>query len=256
MRSRPFIALVLVAAAALGCSKKETTNEEIAAAASAAMDGPKPAKEADAKEAARRRKWAPPSGPMLAVMAGEGVGPIRLGATVGTIERLMDKRCEVLTENLCRYVTRGVDFHLEGGFTDWIHVQRAGRPAGVTFEGEPVEFGFFNGAIPPDIRLGMVPKAVQQYLGPPERIENFAQPNPASMVAVDYYPGMAIEYDRFTNGKIIMGGIRIMKDPLGRPGYQFVPPHPPEPTAAQAEASTEPAKTRPGNTRPAKEVVR
>jgi hypothetical protein len=260
MRSRPFIALVLVAAAATGCnSKKEPTTEDIAAAASAALDAPK-VNEAEAKEAARRRKWAPPSGPMLAVIAGEGVGPIRLGATVGTIERLMDKPCEVLTEELCRYVSRGVDFHLLGGLTDWIHVQRAGRPAGVTFEGEAVEFGFFNGAIPPDIRLGMVPKAVQQYLGPPERIENYAQPNPASMVAVDYYPGMAIEYDRFTNGKIIMGGIRIMKDPLGRPGYRFVPPQPPEPTAA-AEAPTEPAKaeptkTRPGKTRPAKEVVR
>jgi hypothetical protein len=243
MRSRSFIGFFLVAALGAGCAKTAPTIGDMAVAATSAMNEEDAAlaarNAADAKEAARRRKWAPPSGPMLAVMPGAGVGAIRIGATVGTIERLMDKRCEVLTEELCRYVSRGVDFHLDGGSTSWIHVQRAGRPAGVDFRGEPVEFGFFNGAIPPDLRLGMIPSAIQQYLGAPERIENFAQPNPATLVAVDFYPGMAIEYDRFTNGKIIMGGIRIFKDPFGRPGYQFVPPQPraeatPAPTAEPA----------------------
>jgi hypothetical protein len=224
MRSRSFLVLVLTLASAAACKakKKTPTSAELAAAASSAV-----AKQAaDAKEAARRRKWAQPSGPSLAVQAGLGVGAIRLGATIGTIERLMDKPCEVKTEELCRYVSRGVDFHLEGGYTTLIHVQRAGRPAGVDFNGEPVEFGFFNGAIPPDLRLGMVPKAIQEYLGPPERIEPVAQPNPASIVARDYYPGMVIEYDRYTNGKIIMGGIQIMTDPYGRPGYTYEPPAP------------------------------
>src|SRR3954467_8184354 len=149
MRSRSFIALVLVAAGFAGCSDKTPGIEDIGDAAKAELaKTAKVAAEAkDAKEAARRRKWAQPSGPMLAVLPGEGVGPIRLGATVGTIERLMDKRCEVLTEELCRYVTRGIDFHLQGGYTDWTHVQRAGRRAGVVFRGEPIEFGFFNGAI-------------------------------------------------------------------------------------------------------------
>lgn len=223
MRSRSFMVLVLVLAGVGGCraEKKKPTGTDAALAASAAVQAAQNA--ADAKEAARRRKWAQPSGPMLAVQAGIGVGAIRLGATVGTIERLMDRRCEVLTDEICRYVSRGIDFHLDGGYTKWIHVQRAGRPAGVDFDGEPVEFGFFNGGIPPDLRLGMLPKAVQEYLGPPERIENVAQPNPASIVARDYYPGMVIEYDRYTNGKIIMGGIQIMKDPEGRPGYEFDP---------------------------------
>jgi hypothetical protein len=234
MRSRPFITLVLVAAGFSGCSRKTPSIEDIADAANAELA--KTAKNAaDAKEAARRRKWAQPSGPMLAVMPGEGVGPIRLGATVGTIERLMDKRCEVLTEELCRYVTRGIDFHLQGGYTDWIHVQRAGRPAGVDFRGEPIEFGFFNGGIPPDLRLGMVPAAIQQYLGPPERIEPVPEPNGAFTVARDYYPGLVVEYDRYTNGRIILGGLRIFKDPLGRPGYQFVPPAPKEPTVTVSD---------------------
>jgi hypothetical protein len=237
MRSRPFIALVLVFGALGGCSAKHApTGAEVAAAASAGVQALSAKQAADAKEAERRRKWAPPSGPILAVEPGGGVGAIRIGASVGTIERLMDKRCEVLTDELCRYVSRGVDFHLRGGFTEWIHVQRAGRPAGVDFNGEPVEFGFFNGAIPPDLRLGMTPKAIQQYLGPAERTENIPQPNPASMVSIDYYPGIAIEYDRWINGKIIMGGIRIMKDAFGRPGYQFIPRTGDEPLSQTQQA--------------------
>ncbi len=71
-----------------------------------------------------------PTGPSLAIEAGKGVGAIRFGATVATIERLMEHRCEVLSENLCRYHTRGVDFHLVNGVLAKVHVQRAGRPAG------------------------------------------------------------------------------------------------------------------------------
>lgn len=222
MRLKAFVLFTITALVA-GCSSKPEASrvsafeQQIADAVAAG------AIEKDAREAARQKKWSMPSGPVLAIDAGQGVGAIRLGATVNTIERLMDKRCEVLTDEICRYVSRGVDFHLVGGITNWIHVQRAGRPAGMDFYGEAVEFGFFNGGIPPDVRLGMVPKAVQEFVGPPERIEAVPQPNPASIVARDYYPGMVIEYDRYTNGKIILGGVRIMKDPAGRPGYQFVP---------------------------------
>jgi hypothetical protein len=230
MRLRAIV-LSIITAATAACTqaeppRKSSVEEEIATAIAAG------AIEKDAREAAHARRWSPPSGPMLAIEAGKGVGAIRIGATVATVERLMNKRCEVLTDEVCRYVTRGVDFHLIGGIVNWIHVQRAGRPAGNDATGEPVEFGFFNGAIPPDIRLGMVPSAVQEYVGPPERIEPAPQPNPATLVASDYYPGMVVEYDRFTNGKIIMGGVRIMKDPLGRPGYEFVPRN----TAALAAA--------------------
>jgi hypothetical protein len=219
MRSRA-IFVTFSFLAAVGCTKpapRKPVEEQIAAAVAAG------AIEKDAREALRRQKWAQPSGPRLPIEPGQGLGAIRLGATVGTIERLMDKRCEVVTDEVCRYITRGVDFHLHGDALSWIHVQRAGRPAGLDSSGEAAEFGFFNGAIPPDLRLGMVPSAIQEYLGPPERIEQVPQPNPASIVSRDYYPGLVIEYDRYTNGKIIMGGVRIMKDPEGRPGYTFVP---------------------------------
>jgi hypothetical protein len=164
-----------------------------------------------AAKAKRKQQWKLPGGPRLAILAGEGVGPIRLGANVATIERLMELPCEVKSENLCRYVSRGVDFHLLNGEVSWIHVQRAGRPAGRGFRGENLEFSFFNGMIPPDLRLGMLPRAIQQYLGAPQRVEYVAQPNPSTVIERHYYPGLVAEYDLYSNGKLILGGVRIVK---------------------------------------------
>lgn len=202
--NRPWSSGILCLALTLSCGSEhaggsEGTGEEaLPGAAAATPPSPKP-------------KWHMPSGPRLAIEAGGGVGPIRLGATAGTIERLMEAPCEVKTDDLCRYVTRGVDFHLLNGETSWIHVQRAGRPAGRGFRGEALEFGFFNGAIPPDLRLGMVPRAIQQYLGQPERVEYVPQPNPTTVIERHYYPGLVAEYDLYSNGKLILGGVRIVK---------------------------------------------
>jgi hypothetical protein len=223
MRSGSPVGLML-ALAGSACNSSNAPSPEDLAAAAASVG----VQQAKAKEAARESKWAPPSGPILPVEPGSGLGAIRLGANVATIERLMGKRCEVRTDHLCRYSSHGVDFHLLGGVTEWIHVQRAGRSAGTDYKGEPVEFGFFNGAIPPDLRLGMIPSAIQEYLGPPERIEHVPQPNPATLVSRDYYPGIVIEYDRYTNGNIIMGGMRIVRAPPGRAVYRYTPPAPPQ----------------------------
>jgi len=178
------------------------SDEDARASASASARGP-----------SRFQSRLMPTGPSLAIEAGKGVGAIRFGATVATIERLMDRRCEVLSENMCRYYTRGVDFHLVNGVVAKVHVQRAGRPAGKDVKGKRLEFGFFNGGIRPDLALGMTPKAMQEYLGPPERVERVQEPNPQNMVARDHYPGLIIEYDRFTNGKIIFAGAVVFRDP-------------------------------------------
>jgi hypothetical protein len=172
-----------------------------------------PAASASAGMRSRAQERLLPTGPSLAIEAGKGVGAIRFGATVATIERLMETRCEVLSENLCRYITRGVDFHLVNGVLDKVHVQRAGRPAGNDWKGDKREFGFFNGGIRPDLALGMTPKAMQEYLGPPERAERVEEPNPQNMVARDYYPGVIIEYDRYKNGNIIWAGALVFRDP-------------------------------------------
>jgi hypothetical protein len=179
----------------------------------------------------------------MAIEPGQGVGAIRFGATVPTIERLMQHRCEVLSHNLCRYVTRGVDFHLVNGELAKVHVQRAERPAGRDARERPVTFGFFNGGIRPDLALGMTPRAMQEYLGPPERIEPVPEPNPQNMVARDYYPGLIIEYDRYKNGNIIFGGAIVFRDPrvdeaLARLAAQPKPA--PSASAAVPSPSTKP----------------
>jgi hypothetical protein len=197
----PFLGLVLV-----GCQNVENGVE-----ASEAGDTP-PAASASGRHSSVQPKLMP-TGPSLAIEAGKGVGAIRFGATVATVERLMDHRCEVLSDNLCRYYTRGVDFHLVNGVVAKVHVQRAGRPAGTDWTGRKLEFGFFNGGIRPDLALGMTPKAMQEYLGLPERIEPVPEPNPQNMVARDYYPGLVIEYDRYKNGKIIFAGAIVFRDP-------------------------------------------
>jgi hypothetical protein len=150
---------------------------------------------------------------MLAMLAGKGVGPIRIGATVPTIERLMEAPCEVKTPAVCRYIARGVEFNLENGVVSTIHVQRAGRPAGTDASGAPREYGFFRGAIPPDLRLGMIPKAIQEYLGPPKKVDRLNEAGPVNNVEVHYYDGLTIEYDRIENGNLIMGGVIIYRDP-------------------------------------------
>ncbi|HEX6763987.1 MAG TPA: hypothetical protein VF103_00890 [Polyangiaceae bacterium] len=194
----------LAGVASLGCMDKPSTDEELAEALaqrSAEPRGPKPLP-------------VPGAMPLLAVVAGQGAGPIRLGANVSQVERLMQHPCEVRSENLCRYVQYGVDFNLVGGITQSIYIQRHGRPAGKDANNNDIEFGFFQGMIPPDLRLGMLPQAIEEYLGKPYRAERVAGPNPQNMVYRHYYPGITLEYDFWPEtGKLLLGGIRIYKDP-------------------------------------------
>jgi hypothetical protein len=165
------------------------------------------------------RNWALPSGPVLAILAGQGVGPIRIGATVATIERHMAAPCDVKTKDVCRYLARAVEFQLENGVTKTIVVSRAGRPAGIDAAGKDAEYGFFNGAIPPDLQLGMVPTAIQEHLGPPKRVERSqsAGAGAADRVEIHHYDGMRIEYDRIENGNLVVGGIILFKESAPTP---------------------------------------
>lgn len=153
-----------------------------------------------------------PEGPALAIQAGQGVGPIRIGATVKTIERLMEAPCEVKTPEVCRYIVRAVEFQLDkAGVTQRIVVHRKDRPA-LDAHGKPQAYGFFNGVIPPGAALGMIPKAVQQILGPPQSSERVTTANPFHTLARDTYPGgMVLEYDEYTNGNVMLGGVIISK---------------------------------------------
>jgi len=155
-----------------------------------------------------------PEGPVLAIQAGQGVGPIRIGATVATIERLMEAPCEVKTESVCRYIRRAVEFDLDkNGVTERIVVHRHDRPAGPDAKGEPQVYGFFNGGIPPGVGLGMIPKAVIDMLGPPKSSERVSTANDFDTVDRDTYPGgMVLEYDEYKkSGRVLLGGVIITK---------------------------------------------
>lgn len=143
------------------------------------------------------------------------MGPIRIGATVATIERHMAAPCDVKTKDVCRYIARAVEFQLENGVTKTIVVSRAGRPAGKDAAGKDAEYGFFNGAIPPDLQFGMVPSAIQEHLGQPKRVErnpSAPETGAADRVEVHEYNGMRIEYDRIENGNLVVGGIILFKE--------------------------------------------
>jgi hypothetical protein len=207
----------VTALVSIGCSDAPTTRQRIDDALAARSDGGVRPRTRTGK----RYEPVPVRGsfPLMAVLAGQGAGPIRLGANVAQVERLMQRPCDIRSEHLCRYVQRGVDFNLVGNITQSIYIQRKGRPAGRDANGEELEFGFFQGMIPPDLMLGMVPQEIQKYLGKPERAEQVAGPNPQTTVWRHYYPGLVLEYDWVAQtGKLMLGGIRIVKDPRVSPG--------------------------------------
>jgi hypothetical protein len=207
MKLPAFLALGL-ALACTSCVEKRSKDEEIAAAL---------AERSANRPLARKYEPVPVPGalPLMAVLAGQGAGPIRIGANVAQVERLMQNKCEIRTENLCRYVRYGIDFNLVGGITQTIYIQRRGRPAGKGPDGTDLEFGYFQGMIPPDLKLGMLPESIQQYLGKPYRIEAIPGPNPQTAVSRHYYPGLTLEYDFVhETKKHMLGAIFIHKDPL------------------------------------------
>jgi hypothetical protein len=216
--------IVVLVAFAPGC-RCEPEEPTGAAAVSAALSGVPPRALPSAPPMPpppmplpAKRNWALPSGPVLAVLAGQGVGPIRIGATIATIERLMAAPCDVKTRDVCRYIGRAVEFQLENGAVKLIAVQRAGRPAGKDNAGRDAEYGFFHGAIPPDLQLGMVPFAIQEHLGPPKSVERRDAPGAADRVEIHHYPGLRVEYDRIENGNLVAGAFVLFKEPAAGAG--------------------------------------
>ena len=212
--ARLTLALAL-ATSAWGCKSPAKPQPPTAASASASpLESAPTAKASAPTTRPAENRTILPEGPSLAIQAGQGVGPIRIGATVATIERLMEAPCDVKTESVCRYIRRAVEFDLDkNGVTEKIVVHRRDRPAGPDARGEPQVYGFFNGGIPPGVGLGMIPKAVLELLGPPQSSERVTTANDFDTVARDTYPGgMVLEYDEYKpSGKVMLGAVIITK---------------------------------------------
>jgi hypothetical protein len=150
-------------------------------------------------------------GESLPILPGQGIGPIRIGATKETIERLMGAPCDDVTETLCRYVVRAVDFKLEGGVTKEVRISRKGREAKRAPDGSIIEYGFFNGAFLPDYYFGMTPQAMEEVLGKPDRVEAISPMGPDGFSERHYHDGVVLEYDLWSNGKLVLGAATITK---------------------------------------------
>jgi len=153
----------------------------------------------------------PRQGAPLPILPGEGLGPIRFGATRATIERLMGAPCEEATETRCLYIRRAVDFKLEGGAVTEIRISRKGREAKRAADGSILEYGFFNGAILPDLYFGMQPSALQEHLGAPQKVEAISPMGPDGFNERHVYDGMVLEYDRWSNGNLVLGAVVLTK---------------------------------------------
>lgn len=162
-----------------------------------------------------------PVGPTLTILPGEGLGPIRFGANLNTVQRLMEANCTELTEKgdtqTCRYQPNAVDFVLRDNSLVEIHIHGMEREfmPGKGLEVENI-YGIFRGAFVNKAQLGMYPQYASQ--GEPLRVEK-VEPGRFPTVEKHYHDNMVLEYDKLRNGNVVLGGVVLTK-----PTKPFVPP--------------------------------
>ncbi len=209
MKQRYLGALALLSI--IACSRsKEAPKESPAAALSGPITPAAPSTRAVADRLATAPAWPVPYGPFLQILPGKGVGPIRFGATVATIERLMGEPCQYKTDNSCRYVNHAVEFFLEDGALVEIRAYRPGRRAS---DPPMATYGAYNGNLRQGrgVAFGMLPWAVRDALGKPLKTDTIADGGPTHTVQSDEFPGLRVEYDRIENGNLVVGEIVVTK---------------------------------------------
>lgn len=151
-----------------------------------------------------------PVGPALTILAGQGIGPIRFGATFATVERHMLNPCDERTETKCVYVNQAVEFTMKDGVLAHIQLHRRDRAAGKTAAGKPRYFGSYYGGLPPEIVMGLHKRVAVAELREADRVEVLPQPDANGTVERHHYPGLIVEYDRIANGNTVLGGFQIV----------------------------------------------
>jgi hypothetical protein len=208
-------ALVLLAACTTGCRSGDVDKSAATAVAPAAMGGAPGA----APRNARSRPIAPlapepwhiPVGISLPILPGEGVGPIRFGASLETIERLIAEPCEEKRQDAphvtaCRYSAQAIELFLTDGALSSLRIHRLGRP----FLKDPKpDFGIYNGRFQSGASLGMLQPAVQELLGKPQAVRTVTEPGAFNTVELHDYDGFVLEYDKSQSGQVVLGGIQL-----------------------------------------------
>jgi hypothetical protein len=203
-RLAPRAALAL-ATLALACNRKGDGGE---ATEQRAENPPIPAETSPRPAPPPVDEYPVPMGPVLGIFRGEGVGAIRFGANVGTIERLMEAPCDEKSETVCRYYGQAVEFVLdESLLTREIRIHRTGRHSE---PGLPT-FGHFNGRFPEGANLNMLPSAIEELIGQPNRVEDVTDPSPRRVGKIYHYDDMRLEFDRIENGNLVLGGVILLR---------------------------------------------
>jgi hypothetical protein len=113
----------------------------------------------------------------LLVTPGKGLGPIRFGAHLDTIELTAAR------------------------------IHRLGRPFGT--EPKP-DFGIFNGRFEGGASLGMLMSGVQELLGKPKAVHTVKEANPYGTIELHDYGSFTLEYDRLDADRVVLGGARLV----------------------------------------------
>ncbi len=173
-----------------------------------------------------------PLGPAFTILPGEGIGPIRFGAKLATIQRLMEAECTEVVQRdglqWCRYQAHAVEFGLEDGALVTIHIHGTEREF-VAGKGLSVEnnYGIFHGKFANQAQLGMYRQYAAQ--GEPSRIEEVT-PGRYPTVEKHYYDDMVLEFDKLRNGNTVLGGVLLTK-PTGKAKPKSKKPRPSTPRA-------------------------
>jgi hypothetical protein len=205
-----------------GCNPKRSGTTHAAASTSASAESSVPAGSAPTKTASTAtpvpttRLKPPvfhiPVGPAFGVEPGVGMGPIRFGATVATVERLMDQPCVERTKDACYYPNHALDFLFEDGVLARIHIHGEERP--FKNDGSGYTYGIFNGKLLNGVELGMYREYVEQLMGPPPKghdVKLGTAPRGFQTVYVGEYPGITMEYDKLKNGNVVLAGMALTK---------------------------------------------
>lgn len=168
---------------------------------------------ADAPSPSSDQLFRVPVGPIFTILPGEGIGPIRFGATLQTIQRLMEAQCTEVAERdgltWCRYQAHAVEFGLDKGRLVQIHIHGSEREF-TPGKGLGVDnvYGIFHGKFANNGQLGMYRQYAAQ--GEPLRIEEVT-PGRYPVVEKHYYDDMVLEFDKLRNDNIVLGGVVLTK---------------------------------------------
>lgn len=191
---------------AVACNPKRSESERAAPVATTTAAASAAAASASARPKLRPPVYHVPVGPAFGIEPGVGIGPIRFGATLSTIERLMELPCPEKTASGCRYPIHAVEFQLKDGALEKIHIH--GQERLVKPDTPGYTYGIFNGKLLNGVELGMYRDYVEDVMGAPPAGRDVQENGSAfPTVYVAEYPGVTFQYDKLKNGNVVLAGI-------------------------------------------------